>query len=163
MEIIQPLLWQLKKRSKKSTSITCQVTMYQYIQATYVPCVVASSSHEARAAAAAAAACWLSLGSNCVWKFKVDGQMRRDFPMTHTPWSLNSCCVPPLSVPSLLATTKWGQTSKTCQKIAPKNSWNWLVIVSMPATVWHIFSTKCMQWPETEIMPICWNLLEQNS
>ena len=40
----------------------------------------------------------LSHDGNCVWKFKVDGQMRRDFPMTHTPWSLNSCRV----LPSLL-------------------------------------------------------------
>ena len=48
--------------------------------------------------------------------------------------------------------------------------WNWRIIL-MPATVWQIFHTKrvhlfgahAMQWPEMEVMSICWNLLGQNS
>ena len=34
-------------------------------------------------------------------------------------------------------------------------SWNWL-ITFIPATVWQILNMKCVQWPETEIVWICW-------
>ena len=59
------------------------------------------------------------------------------------------------------AATQLGQQAKSRQKLNQKNSWNWLVIL-MLTTVWQIFN-KQTQWPETEIMRICWNFLGKNS
>ena len=47
---------------------------------------------------------------------------------------------------------------KNPPKIRFKNLWNWLVIC-MAATFWHILKIKHLQWPETEIKWICWNLI----
>ena len=47
---------------------------------------------------------------------------------------------------------------KNPPKIKLKNSWNWLVI-RMATTFWYILKIKYLQWPETEIKWICWNLI----
>ena len=44
-------------------------------------------------------------------------------------------------------------------KVRWKYSWNWL-IMHIPATLWQILNNmKRIQWPETEIICILWNLL----
>ena len=35
------------------------------------------------------------------------------------------------------------------------------LVILMPATLWQILNMKCMQWPETLIKWIWWNLLEK--
>ena len=50
-----------------------------------------------------------------------------------------------------------GQMAKTRQTLDLKKSWNWPIILQ-PATVGQILNMTHMQWPETEIMGICWNL-----
>ena len=53
--------------------------------------------------------------------------------------------------------TKWQKFAKNWLK----NSWNWLVLI-VSAKAWQILNMKCTQWPETEIIWICWNLLWKN-
>ena len=57
-------------------------------------------------------------------------------------------------------TLQLGQIPKTRQKLDFKKMWHWLVIL-MPATVWQIFDMMPMQWPETEVKSIFWNLRER--
>ena len=54
-----------------------------------------------------------------------------------------------------------GPNCKIPPKMWLKNSWNWLVIF-ISATVWQNFNIICMQWPETEVMWICWNFLRKS-
>ena len=56
------------------------------------------------------------------------------------------------------ASAQWNQIAKIRQKLDFKNSWNWLILI-ISATVWHILNMKSINWLETEIKWICWNLL----
>ena len=53
-----------------------------------------------------------------------------------------------------------GQIAKTRQIVIFKKSWNWSIVL-MPAKVWQGSNMNGTQWPETEIIWICWNLLIQ--
>ena len=59
---------------------------------------------------------------------------------------------------SLLVIHSWTKQQKPAKKSDFKNSWNWLVML-LPTTIWQILNIKCVLWPETEVMWICWNLL----
>ena len=56
----------------------------------------------------------------------------------------------------------WRGTEVSNDKNPPKKkfkkSWNWLVI-RMATSFWHILKIKRLQWLETEIKWICWNLI----
>ena len=53
-----------------------------------------------------------------------------------------------------------GQKSKIPPKINVKHSWNWLFML---AAVCQVLSVKRIKWLETDIMWICWNLLNSFS
>ena len=75
-----------------------------------------------------------------------------------TPWA---CHTHPLLLNPRPSPTRTVRSNfKNPPKIWLRNSWNWLIIL-MPATVWHSEVNE-IKWPETDIVWICWNLLEKN-
>ena len=57
----------------------------------------------------------------------------------------------------------WAKLQKKTTNANFKKSWNWSIIALMPAKVWQVSNMNGTQWPETEIMQICWNLLKQKN